>query len=133
MANQVYHIAALTDHLADAIDAARLATTDKRWRSAIDAGASWLLEQDVITFDATRHELTVNSPSGKIYKSNGACQCEAFAQHNACWHRAAARICRRALELQQRAALPGLVVERLTAARAARIAQAERAAAELFA
>ena len=100
MATQSYHIAALLDALVAAVDTARAATTDARWLNALNTGYSWLLEQDVITFDAARHELTVNSPSGRVYRANGACQCEAFAKHNACWHRAAARLVRRALELQ---------------------------------
>jgi hypothetical protein len=104
MAPQVYHIAALTDHIADALDIARdLAAGDQRWLNALNTGADWLLQQEQITFCPERHELTVNSPSGKTYRANGACQCAAFAQHNACWHRAAARLVRRALELQQQA------------------------------
>ena len=100
MATEVYQIAALLDQLVAAIDAARIAAAgNKRWSTAIETAASWLLEQDTITFDAERHELTVNSPSGRTYHANGACQCEAFAQSNACWHRAAARLVRRALEL----------------------------------
>jgi hypothetical protein len=91
-------------HIADALDIARYAAAgDQRWLNALNTGADWLLQQEQITFCPERHELTVNSPSGKTYRANGACQCEAFAQHNACWYRAAARLVRRALELQEQA------------------------------
>jgi pyrimidine deaminase RibD-like protein len=107
MAPQVYRIADLTDDLADAIDAARKTTNDQRWINAIDAGASWLLEQDQITFDATAHELTFPSASGKTYHANGSCYtitgepCKAFRRGEPCYHRAAAKIARNAIEARE--------------------------------
>ena len=99
MAQQVYHIAALLDQLVAAVDTARATTTDRRWLNALDSGYSWLLEQEQVTFDAARHELTFTSESGQTYHANGVCGCTAYQQGNPCRHRAAARILRRALEL----------------------------------
>jgi hypothetical protein len=99
MAPQVYQIAALLDALVDAVETARAPLGDgSRWLTAVNVAADWLLQQDAVTFDAETHELTVNSPSGKTYRANGICQCGAFTHSNACWHRAAARLVRRALE-----------------------------------
>jgi hypothetical protein len=100
----VIQIAGLTDHIADALDIVRdLAAGDARWLNALNAGASWLLEQEAVTFEHETHTLTVPSPSGKVYRSNGACGCDAYANNSACWHRGASRLLLRALELQQQA------------------------------
>lgn len=101
-------IAQITDHLAAALDAARLgATGNQRWLNAIDAGASWLLEQDAVEFSEVAHELVFPSESGRVYHANGTCReattgepCKAWGNGNACRHRAAARLVRRALERQ---------------------------------
>jgi len=101
MAPTVYTIAALLDALCDAVDAARVAAAgDSRWLNGIDSGYSWLLEQDSISFDVERHELTFTSESGNEYKANGICGCTAFQKGNPCRHRSAARLVRRALETQ---------------------------------
>lgn len=83
-------------------DATTKAETDaaRRWITALEVGYNWLLQQDVITFDLDHNELTVPSATrpGITYRANGACQCEAFAHYDACWHRSAARLVRRARE-----------------------------------
>lgn len=89
------------DDLVAAVDAARVAAAgDARWLNAINTGYDWLLQQERIIFEIAHHELTVPSASteGRTYRANGSCQCKAFEQHNACWHRAAARLVRRACE-----------------------------------
>lgn len=94
-------IADLLDHLVEAVEAARVAAKDdKRWSNAVETGYNWLLQQETIAYDLDRHELTVPSATteGRTYIANGSCQCKAFEQHNACWHRAAARLIRRAFE-----------------------------------
>ena len=94
----------LLDALVDALDTARVnAAQDSRWLNAIDTGADWLLQQEEISYDFASHALKVSSASrpDRAYVANGACQCEAFSKHSACWHRAAARLVRRALELEQ--------------------------------
>lgn len=93
----------LLDALCTAVDLAReMAGNNQRWLRAINTGWDWLLQQETVSYDHAAHALRVESASepGKTYISNGACQCSAFEQHNACWHRAAARLVRRALELE---------------------------------
>lgn len=95
-------IADILDQLVVAIEVARInAAGNARWLNALEVGYNWLVQQDTITYDADTHELTVPSASseGRTYRSNGACQCQAFESHQACWHRAACRLVRRALEL----------------------------------
>lgn len=102
-------VAPLLDHLCTAVDAAReKAAGDQRWLNAIDAAWDHLLFQVAVDYSPEAHALRVESASerGKTYIANGSCQCRAFAQHNACWHRAAARLVRRALELQAPAPEP---------------------------
>ncbi|MEI6180625.1 MAG: hypothetical protein WCP31_07720 [Chloroflexales bacterium] len=96
-------IDSLLDALVEALDAARVnAAADSRWITAIDTGADWLLQQEEISYDFASHALKVSSASrpDHAYVANGACQCEAFAKHSACWHRAAARLIRRALAIE---------------------------------
>ncbi len=124
--------AALLDFLADAVDAARVAATDNvRWLNAIDAAWDHLLQQDVIEFDAAAHALVYRSESGTTYHANGVCQCRAFAEGQACKHRAAARLVRRALELRDIAAeaIDSTAAEgdALTPAQARRFAQVAHA------
>lgn len=93
------YTADLIDDLTAAVDTARdAAQNSPRWTNAINTAWSWLLEQDELTYDLDRHELAVHSPSGNTYHANGTCQCKAFEKDAACWHRAAARLVRRALE-----------------------------------
>lgn len=136
---ETIQIASILDQLCEAVDAARLATNDSRWLNAIDTAWGWLLEQDAVVYDAATHALTIESATrpGTFYTANGACQCEAFGKHNACWHRAAARLVRRATEV---VIVPVVVPVAPTAAslgrRIALARQAQREAevnAELFA
>lgn len=116
-------ISAIIDQLPDARDAALAAIAantkldDKakeRWVNATNKAYSWLVEQDQLDYDAETHELTIVSPdSGATYIANGICACTAFAQHQACWHRSASRLTRRALERQQTQQRQA-VVDRLT-------------------
>lgn len=94
-------VAEILDSLVEAVDTARAAAGDNRpWQRAIDAAWDWLLQQDSISYDAATHALRVESATrpGRVYEANGSCSCEAFAKGGACWHRAAARLVRRALE-----------------------------------
>jgi len=89
------------DALCDAYDLARsLAAGNARWASALDRAWGWLLEQDTIAYDVEHWAIRVQSAThpGVVYVANGDCTCPAFAHGNACWHRAAARLVRRALE-----------------------------------
>lgn len=105
-------VAELLDFIVDAVDTARQAAAGSpRWLRAIDSAYDYLLQQDVLSYDAAAHALRVESASepGKVYESNGDCQCRAAELGNPCWHRAAARLVRRAFELR---ALALGVVER---------------------
>lgn len=94
-------IAAILDSLVEVVDAARASEgVSASWLSALNTAYGWLLEQDVIMYDHLRHALFVASATtaGKFYISNGDCQCMAFTAGNGtCWHRAAARLVRRAM------------------------------------
>ena len=95
-------VATLTDAICEALDTAReKAAGNLRWQVALDSAANWLLQQEELTWDDEAHALHVPSAStpGIVYIANGACQCTAFTTHAACWHRAAARLVLRALEL----------------------------------
>ena len=100
-------VATLTDAICEALDTAReKAAGNLRWLVALDSAANWLLQQEELAWDGEAHALHVPSAStpGLVYIANGACQCESFRKHNACWHRAAARLIKRALERQALAA-----------------------------
>ena len=95
-------VATLTDAICEALDTAReKAAGNLRWMTALDSAANWLLQQEELAWDGEAHALHVPSAStpGIVYIANGACQCEAFSKHNACWHRAAARLVKRAIDL----------------------------------
>ena len=95
-------VATLTDAICEALDTAReKAAGNLRWMVALDSAANWLLQQEELAWDGEAHALHVPSAStpGIVYIANGACQCEAFSKHNACWHRAAARLVKRAIDL----------------------------------
>ena len=95
-------VATLTDAICEALDTAReKAAGNLRWMTALDSAANWLLQQEELTWDGEAYALHVPSAStpGLVYIANGACQCTAFTTHAACWHRAAARLVLRALEL----------------------------------
>ena len=98
----------ILDALVDAYDTASLKTSnDPRWHAAVLAGFNALLEADTVEYCAATHALRLESLSrpGRFYEANGVCQCEAAAHGQPCLHRAAARLVRRALELQDAADL----------------------------
>lgn len=121
-------IAHIIDQLCTAIDAARIsALHDSRWSHAIETAADWLLQQDAVEYDRETHALTIESATrpGTFYTANGSCGCEAFASHNACWHRAAARLVRRATEVVIVPVVVPVAPTVATLSRAARQAQLE--------
>lgn len=107
-------IGALLDYLCAAVDAARVAAkSNQRWSNAINSAWGFLLEQDSVLYRSADHALLVTSASepGKTYRANGRCQCNAYATNQACWHRAAARLVRRAIELRDQAEQNALAAE----------------------
>ena len=74
-------------------EAKQMAAGNASWVRAIDKAAGMLGELPHWHYD--NDELLVLSASGEIYKANGTCQCKAFANGMACWHRAGARLMKR--------------------------------------
>ena len=69
------------------------------WSAALDAGWSWLLEQDAIQGDSHDSLLIPSSRNPEtVYRANGGCQCEAYTKASAprpCYHRGAGLIIER--------------------------------------
>ena len=105
----------ILDGIVAAVDAARVsAEGDTRWLAAIDTAYGFLLQQEVISFDLVALAINVESATepGKVYVSNGTCQCSAFTKGaGICWHRAAGRICVRALAWLEARELADLAAE----------------------
>lgn len=91
-------IAAIIDDLCIAVDHVR-AESALEWADALDAGWSWLLDQDVIQVDAHGALLVPSSRNPEmIYRANGVCQCEAYTKARGplpCYHRGAGMIVER--------------------------------------
>ncbi|MFV9505398.1 MAG: hypothetical protein AB4911_12650 [Oscillochloridaceae bacterium umkhey_bin13] len=113
-------IATIIDALSEIVvpAAKQAAANDPRWLNALDRAYDWLLHQDAVQYDLATHSLAVASATqaGRSYTANGACQCRAYAEDHACWHRAAARLVRRALEHNAEAAQAQAQVEAWQAA-----------------
>jgi hypothetical protein len=78
------------------------AAAHPRWINAIGRALIELDQNPWIERNPEGHGLVIASPSGKVYTSNGICQCEAHAHGRACWHRAASRLVRLHDEMQAR-------------------------------
>lgn len=75
-------VAAILDDLSAATDQVR-AEAAPEWVDALDAGWSWLREQDIIRVDAHGVPLVPSSHNlHMIYRGNGTCQCPAFTKHS---------------------------------------------------
>jgi hypothetical protein len=76
------------------VDAAMQAAADHpRWLAAINRAVVEALSNPYME-RGDDSSLIIGSPSGKVYTSNGICQCTAFDYGQPCWHRAAARLVR---------------------------------------
>lgn len=78
-------------------DAFNRVVGNRRWETAIAKAKAQLESNPYMHFNG--HSLLVLSPSGEIYTANGACQCKAYLNGRPCWHRAAARLIERYMEL----------------------------------
>lgn len=93
------------DALCEAVDAARTACADHpAWLARVNAAWEWLLDQEQyeVIDPGTDHAAVVipsATEAGVSYAANGACQCRAYSAHTPCWHRAASRLVRNALEV----------------------------------
>jgi hypothetical protein len=70
---------------------AKAKTNDRRWHAAIDRAVDALVNNKWIITELF-HCIAVTTESGKTYRANGHCQCEAFFRDQPCKHRAAARL-----------------------------------------
>jgi hypothetical protein len=77
----------------EAVVVAALVTVkgDTRWTNAI-IKAEEILTSGNPYIHFTGDSLLMLSDSGEIYEANGVCQCKAFAQGQACKHRAAYKL-----------------------------------------
>ena len=104
------HRIELFDPLCDAVDEARAKSSgNTAWLNAIETAWAWLLEEESYeVVDARTPHAAVRIPSrsrpGLIYTANGTCQCRAYEVHSPCWHRAASRLVRNAMEASHHAA-----------------------------
>jgi hypothetical protein len=92
--------------IADALSKVELTVTDaqtkKRWINAIAKAAAEIEENGVFMTwqEADKSLLIWSQKSNNIYTSNGVCQCRAFEQGSPCFHRAAARLVRLYMEME---------------------------------
>src|SRR5262249_43831460 len=71
--------------------AKRRAAGNTRWINAIDKAVDGLLGNAWIVTELVEG-LLITTESGETYHANGACQCKAYENGQACKHRAAARL-----------------------------------------
>lgn len=62
------------------------------WQRAITRAKSEILSNPYLHVQEDGSLLVLSSTSQNIYEANGSCQCKAFLNHRACWHRAALRL-----------------------------------------
>jgi hypothetical protein len=93
--------------IADALTRVELSVTDartkSRWINAISKAAVEIEENGVfMTWQEDDQSLLIwSQKTNNIYTANGVCQCRAFEQGSACFHRAAARLVRLYMETAQ--------------------------------
>jgi len=85
-----------------AAEIAKTRTSDKRWLAAIDKAVAGVESGWWITTELA-HGIAVTTECGNTYFANGACQCKAFANGQACKHRALARLYEIANEIEEMA------------------------------
>ncbi len=94
------------DALVDAYDAAKAkCADDARWLAALESAYEWLTDRAIagegVVVDGEHVQVASRTVPGKTYWANGECSCQAHIVGNPCWHRAAARLVKRALEQPQ--------------------------------
>lgn len=72
-------------------------SNNRRWEMAIVKAKLQMESNPYVHFDG--ESLLILSPSNEIYTANGACQCKAYLNGKPCWHRAAARLLKRYMEV----------------------------------
>ncbi|NJN65358.1 MAG: hypothetical protein HC884_00915 [Chloroflexaceae bacterium] len=99
MATPSYHTLSLQSMDLDTLvqvveDAQQKAANHPKWLTAINTAYDFFLNPPVDTIQIAKDgtALIPSYTSDTTYAANGVCQCQAFAHHLPCWHRAAARI-----------------------------------------
>jgi hypothetical protein len=92
--------------IADSLTKVELTVTDahnkKRWINAIAKATVEIEENGVFMtwMEADKSLLIWSQKSNQIYTANGVCSCRAFEQGSPCFHRAAARLVRLYMEME---------------------------------
>ena len=89
--------------VAEAIAKIHLSGKDtKRWVNAIAKATVEIETNDFMTWlPEEKHLVIWSQKSSEIYTANGICQCKAYIEGYPCYHRAAARLIQRYLEIVQ--------------------------------
>ncbi len=92
----------LAEVAADALAKLNPETTDgKRWTRAIAKAVAVIEQNPQMAYDLRTASLHITGSRGTAYMANGICQCEAYNGGYPCYHRAAARLIQRYLEIVQ--------------------------------
>ncbi len=88
---------------AEAIVKVHLSGRDvNRWVNAIAKATVEIENNPFMTWQPENNSLLIwSQKSSEIYEANGICQCRAYEQGFPCYHRAAARLIQRYLEIVQ--------------------------------
>lgn len=73
----------------------------KRWANAIGKAVATIEQNARMVYDLNAAALHIQGSKGARYTANGVCQCEAYNGGFPCYHRAAARLIQRYLEIVQ--------------------------------
>ena len=73
----------------------------KRWINAIAKAVAVIEQNPQMAYDLRPASLHIIRTRGNRYTANGVCQCESFNGGFPCYHRAAARLIQRYLEIVQ--------------------------------
>lgn len=73
----------------------------KRWINAIGKAVATIEQNPNMIYDLRTAALSIVGSKGDRYTANGVCQCEAYNDGFPCYHRAAARLIQRYLEIVQ--------------------------------
>lgn len=89
--------------VADALVKIHLSKKDvKRWVNAIAKSTIEIENNPFMTWQPENNSLLIwSQKSSEIYEANGVCQCKAYLDGYPCYHRAAARLIQRYLEIVQ--------------------------------
>ena len=73
----------------------------KRWANAIGKAVAVIEQKPQLTYDLRTSSLNIIGTRCTRYTANGVCQCKAYNGGFPCYHKAAARLIQRYLEIVQ--------------------------------